>query len=223
MIETESYMQLLLSELKKAFGARFVYLGLQGSYLRGEATEDSDFDVMVVIDKLSASDLDLYKQLLGALPYREKACGFICGREELGNWNLLEIAHVLHTTKDYYGELSLLVPKYSNSDIKSFVRLSVCNMYHEICHRYIYSDIESNETLLPVTYKGVFFILQNYYYLRCGRFCKTKQELFSVLSNEDKAVFETAQLIANKCDYDFDSAFDTLFSWCKRMLSENCL
>lgn len=220
MIEVELHIQNILSALKKAFGERLVYLGLQGSYLRGEATEQSDFDVMVVIKDLSASDLDLYKSVIGSLPHCEKACGFICGSEELCNWNALEIAHLLHTTKDYYGSLSELVPHCDERDVRSFIKLSVGNIYHELCHRYIYSDSDNNRKSLPFTYKGVFFILQNSYYLREKVFYKTKRELYSMLSCEDKAVFEIAQAIANNSDYDFDIAFNTLLCWCKKMLCE---
>ncbi|MBO5914049.1 MAG: nucleotidyltransferase domain-containing protein [Clostridia bacterium] len=220
MIEVELHIRNILCGLKKAFGERLVYLGLQGSYLRGEATEESDFDIMVVIKDLSASDLDLYKSVIGSLPHCEKACGFICGSEELRNWNALEITHLLHTTKDYYGELSELVPRCDERDIRSFIKLSVGNIYHELCHRYIYSDSDNNRKSLPFTYKGVFFILQNSYYLREKVFYKTKRELYSLLSCEDKAVFEIAQAIANNSDYDFDTAFNTLLCWCKKMLCE---
>ena len=50
MFDLQSYLSRLLSLLRRTFGPRLVYLGLQGSYLRGEATENSDIDVMAVID-----------------------------------------------------------------------------------------------------------------------------------------------------------------------------
>lgn len=53
MLNAESYMQRLICALRAAFGKRLVYVGLQGSYLRGEATEGSDIDPMVIIDDLS--------------------------------------------------------------------------------------------------------------------------------------------------------------------------
>ena len=56
-----------------------------GSYARGEGTEDSDIDVVLVLDKLLAADLRIYRNMLDELPYREKTCGFISGRQELEN------------------------------------------------------------------------------------------------------------------------------------------
>ena len=49
MFNAEKYIQALLSVMKDDFGERLMYVGLQGSYLRGEATEDSDIDIMAVI------------------------------------------------------------------------------------------------------------------------------------------------------------------------------
>ena len=39
MFGIEEYIEKLTDKLKGAFGERLLYIGLQGSYLRGEATE----------------------------------------------------------------------------------------------------------------------------------------------------------------------------------------
>ena len=135
MIDIESYIRQLIPLLKDCSGARLTYVGLQGSYLRGEATDTSDIDIMVVIDGLSVNDLDRYRAMIQSLKHFDKSCGFICGKEDIANWNPLEICHLLNCTKDYFGVLSELVPTYTKEDIWNFVKLSVNNLYHEICHR----------------------------------------------------------------------------------------
>ena len=45
----DNYLEKLISRCKESFGGRLVYAGLQGSYLRGEATDNSDIDVMVEV------------------------------------------------------------------------------------------------------------------------------------------------------------------------------
>ena len=52
MIRIEEYIDGLTDILADAFGERLVYIGLQGSYLRNEATENSDIDIMAVIDDI---------------------------------------------------------------------------------------------------------------------------------------------------------------------------
>lgn len=48
--DVDRYLEKLIGECKNAFGARLLYVGLQGSYMRGEANENSDIDVMMMHD-----------------------------------------------------------------------------------------------------------------------------------------------------------------------------
>ncbi len=218
MFQPTLYISALLALLKKAFGDRLLYVGLQGSYLRGEATENSDIDIMVVLDAMKVSDLGVYRQAIHALPDANKSCGFICGRDELLHWNPLEICHLLHSTKDYHGVLADLVPAYTRHDVAAFVKLSLGNLYHEICHRSIHAPQERNIAALPGTYKQVFFILQNLHFLETGSFIGTKQELLSALSGKDKQVLETAISLGSGKSFDFEEAFALLYAWCREAL-----
>jgi len=213
-------MEELIKRLKEAFGERLAYIGLQGSYLRKEETDHSDIDVMAVIDNLSVEDLRIYRQTLVTAGNFEKSCGFICSRADLEHWNPLEICHLLHTTRDYYGELKNLVPSYSMEDERNYVRFSLNNLYHEICHRYIHADREHNVSKLPITCKSVFFIMQHLYYLKSGHFIPTKQELLACVRDDDKTVLELSISVQQQKDYDFDRAFSALFCWCQRALAQ---
>ena len=220
MFQVDEYLQDLIVSMKGVFGERLLYVGLQGSYLREEATETSDIDIMIVIKDLSRRDMDLYREIILGMPDYKKSCGFICGMDELSGWNPLELCHLVHTTKDYYGNLSVLISKYRDQDVLNYIKVSVGNLYHELCHRYIHADRMKNHQRLPMTYKGVFFILQNLYYLKTGIFYTTKKGLLEILEERDKEIMEISLCIASDEEYDFDRAFDTLFSWCKRTLSE---
>ncbi len=219
MFKAEEYISALTELLKKLYCERLLYVGLQGSYLRGEATEDSDIDIMAVIENMTVKDLDEYRKAIMSLGGYDKSCGFICGADELKNWNPLEICHLLHTTKDYFGELSKLVPEYTQDDVHSFVKLSLGNLYHEICHRYIHAPKEKSVSDLPYTYKAVFFILQNLHWLKTGMFINSKQELVEALSGKDKLVLEKAISLSKGAHFEFDEAFELLFSWCKEALA----
>lgn len=219
MIRIEEYIDGLTDILADAFGERLVYIGLQGSYLRNEATENSDIDIMAVIDDISVEDLDTYRQALVSIGNFDKSCGFICGRADLSHWNPLELCHLLNTTKDYYGELKNLVPAYTMEDERNYVKFSLNNLYHEICHRYIHADREHNISRLPVTCKSVFYIVQHLHYLRTGNFIPTKRELLECVQDKDKAVLELGVSLRNDDGYDFDRAFSLLFRWCQSALA----
>lgn len=218
MFKTDVYIPALIELLKAAYKERLLYVGLQGSYLRNEATDHSDIDIMVVISDMSVSDLAKYREAISSLEDYDKSCGFICGIEELKNWNPLEICHLLHTTKDYYGTLAKLLPEYTKNDVRNFVKMSLGNLYHEICHRYIHAPKEKNIAKLAYTYRSVFFILQNLYYLDSGKFISTKKELREALSGKDRLVLETAISLSDGTEFDFDEAFALLFTWCKETM-----
>ncbi len=218
MFRIEEYIEELIDTLKNAFGERLVYIGLQGSYLRHEETENSDIDIMAVIDNLSVEDLKTYQKALISVGNFNKSCGFICGKADLEHWNPLEICHLLNTTKDYYGELKNLVPAYTMEDERNYVKISLNNLYHEICHRYIHADRESNVSKLPMTCKSVFFIMQHLYYLGSGKFISTKRELLECVQDEDRIVLELSISLQNKICFDFDEVFSILFDWCQRSL-----
>ncbi len=219
MFRIDEYINELIISLKNVLGERLMYIGLQGSYLRNEETENSDIDIMAVIDNLSVEDLKTYQKALVSAGNFDKSCGFICGKDDLEHWNPMEICHLLNTTKDYYGELKNLVPAYTIEDERNYVKLSLNNFYHEICHRYIHADREYNVLKLPITCKSVFFIMQHLYYLSSGNFIPKKRELLECVQDEDKTVLELSISLQNNIDCDFDKAFSILFNWCQNALS----
>lgn len=218
MFRIDEYIDRLITSLKDVFEERLMYIGLQGSYLRNEETKNSDIDIMAVIDNLSAEDLKTYQKALVSVGSFEKSCGFICGKDDLEHWNPLEICHLLNTTKDFYGELKNLVPAYTIEDERNYIKLSLNNLYHEICHRYVHAGREYNVLKLPITCKSVFFIMQHLYYLSSGNFIQTKRELLECVQDGDKTVLELSISLQNNTNYDFDNAFSILFKWCQNVL-----
>ena len=212
MIELDAYLRELISACRSAFGGRLMYVGLQGSYLRGEANEDSDIDVMVILDGFSAEDMDEYRGILQKIGHFEKSCGFICGREEMSRWNPLEVCQLKHTTKDLYGALSGFLPDASRADEINYVKYSLGELYHALCHRYIHTGRENNAAKFRVTCKRLFFLIQNLHYLESGEFVTTKSDLKKTVSEEDRRALTLAELPDG---YDFDSAFSFLFAWCQ--------
>ena len=60
MIDITTWMSEFLQKLNHKFENRVWFVGLQGSYGRGEARDTSDIDVVVIFDKLSAADIQEY-------------------------------------------------------------------------------------------------------------------------------------------------------------------
>lgn len=56
----DDWMNEYLNKLQVLFGSRLRFVGLQGSYGRGEATDGSDIDVVVILDIVAPEDLKAY-------------------------------------------------------------------------------------------------------------------------------------------------------------------
>lgn len=211
MFNPEDYLARLTARLTEAFGARLIYVGLQGSYLRGEAGPDSDIDAMVVMDRLTLADLDAYRRIIHTLEAPEKSCGFICSRDDLARWNPLEICHLTHATRDVYGRLADLVPTWDARDLRSFLQLSVGNLYHALCHSRVHGSPEEQAAVLAAGCKGAFFILQNLHFMDSGVFAASRRTLLPLLSGPDRQVMFLAP--------DDPEAFPTLLGWCQTTLA----
>ena len=216
--DIEKYVQELIRRLQDEFGERLIYVGLQGSFRRGEADENSDIDIMVTLDRLDATDLDRYRKIIAALPAFERSCGFISGRGELKNWPRHEICQLLHETKDCYGSLRPLLPEFERKDVEDFVRISIGNLYHLLCHGRIHGALEECADRLRGLYKAVFYILQNSFYLQTGEWVMTGTELAARLSGPDREVMQMALTVRSGAEFDTEKAFTLLFDWCRNFL-----
>jgi predicted nucleotidyltransferase len=105
MIDITTWIPTFLQALKRTFGDRVYFIGLQGSYGRGEATDASDIDMVVILDKLSVSDIHSYNAMLDTLAHRELICGFLSGKKEILAWEPSDLFQFYYDTKPIKGSL----------------------------------------------------------------------------------------------------------------------
>ena len=150
-----------INEYQKAvenkFGNRIWFIGLQGSYGRGEATEQSDIDMVLILDNISIEDLKAYSDILDTLPERSKACGFISGKEELFSWEPSDLFQFYYDTVPIKGSLDILLNYIQRDDIRRAIRIGTCNVYHICVHNLVH---EKSLDILKAIYKSAVFILQ---------------------------------------------------------------
>ena len=116
------WMTCLTQKLQAAFEKRLLFVGLQGSCQRGEATAQIDIDVVVLLDTVCRRELSLYRSILAEMPWNERACGFICGKEEFTHWPKHEIFRFCQDTRAFYGNLEQLAPSITQTDIQESLR-----------------------------------------------------------------------------------------------------
>ena len=108
MFDLDRWLDKYIEAVDAAFGARIVFIGLQGSYARGEANEGSDIDVVLILNSLTLDDLTLYKNAIAGLKERTKICGFVSGTEELKAWDKADLFQFCRDTKALYGDLEFI-------------------------------------------------------------------------------------------------------------------
>ena len=159
MIDPQAWLAGVLPQLQQVFGARLRYLGLQGSYRRGEATETSDIDLVVLLGSLELDDLDAYRAIVRAMPEGEKACGFIGGIAELLHWPRHELFTLKQDTTDYYGKLDDFLPVITDSDAAEAAKIGTSTLLHLLTHSYLYAEADSRPAILKEAYKAAFFVM----------------------------------------------------------------
>ncbi|MGB2578467.1 hypothetical protein AAIR98_000386 [Elusimicrobium simillimum] len=205
------WMEDLTGKLTAAFGPRLLFVGLQGSYRRGEETAASDIDAVVILDTLSTADLKEYKNITATMPKAELVCGFISGKAELLNWPKQEIFQFYNDTVTFYGNLDAVVPQIGRDDIVNAVKTGASGLYHAAAHTYLHGDIDG---VLPALYKNTFFVLLPLQYLRDGKFHSSRKELLANLNGIDKEILE----ICMGKESPPQEKFEKLFNWCGALL-----
>ena len=188
MIDITGWMQNFLQTLNKTFANRAWFVGLQGSYSRGEATETSDIDVVVILDKLSASDIQKYSAMLDTLPHRELICGFLSGKDELLKWEPSDLFQFYYDTTPIKGSLDELLTAIDEAAVKRAIKIGACNIYHGCVHNMLH---EKNEDILRGLYKSASFVVQAIVFWQTGKYIKHQKELLLIACPDEQAIVNT--------------------------------
>lgn len=191
----DRWMEEYRRSAEERFGGRIWFMGLQGSYGRGEATEESDIDVVLILDRLDTSDLQEYSRMLDALPERNRICGFVSGREELLAWETSDLFQFCHDTVPVLGSLEPLLQGIGEEDIRRAVRIGACNIYHMCAHNLVH---EKSMDILKGLYKSAAFTLQAVAFLQTGIYEKKKETLRLRLCAGDRQILETGLELKRK-------------------------
>ena len=215
MIDITNWMQIFLQTLNKTFENRVWFVGLQGSYGRGEATESSDIDVVVILDELSASDIQTYHDMLDSLPHRELICGFVSGKDEILNWEPSDLFQFYHDTTAIKGSLDYLLPLIDDVAIERAIKMGAGNLYHGCVHNMLH---EKSEDILKGLYKAASFVVQAIVFKQTGNYIKHQSQVLQVASVEEQMITETFLKYKNGEAVDFNEASQMLFEWSKKWI-----
>ena len=215
MIEITAWTNTFLNALNDYFGDRVWFVGLQGSFARGEESENSDIDMVVILDELSVSDIATYNTMLGTLPHRELICGFLSGKNEIINWEPSDLFQFYYDTKPIKGSLDELLPLLDENAVNRAIKIGVCNIYHGCVHNML---IDKSEEILRGLYKSASFTLQAIAFKQTGRYIRHQKDLPEILSPDERVIVETFLKLKNGGVVEFDTMSENLFNWAKKWI-----
>ena len=167
MVDITTWMNDFLQNLNHTFENRVWFVGLQGSYGRGEATETSDIDVVVILDELSAMDIQTYNKMLDTLPHRELICGFLSGKDDIMNWEPSDLFQFCYDTTPIKGSLDEVLTVVDESAVNRAIKIGACNIFHGCVHNML---IDKSEDILRGLYKSASFVVQAIVFKQTGKY-----------------------------------------------------
>ena len=218
MIDITAWMEDFLQALNETFANRVWFVGLQGSYGRGEATNTSDIDVVVILDELSAMDIQTYNDMLDTLSHRDLICGFLSGKSEVLNWEPSDLFQFCHDTTPIQGSLDEVLAIVDARAVNRAIKIGACNIFHGCVHNMLY---EKSEDILRGLYKSASFVVQAIVFKQTGNYIIHQKDLLQVVSFDERVIVETFLNLKNGGTVEFNLMSETLFAWSKKWIFEN--
>ena len=218
MVDIRTFTDGFLQALDKDFGKRVWFVGLQGSYGRGEATETSDIDVVVILDELSATDIESYNAMLDTLPQRELICGFLSGKNELLHWEASDLFQFYYDTTPIKGSLDELLSVIDEEAVGRAIKIGACNIYHSCVHNMLH---EKSEQILRGLYKSASFVVQAIAFKQTGKYVKHQKDLLGVVSPDEQAILHTFLQLKSGGAVDFDAMSEALFAMARKWIGDS--
>lgn len=209
------------NKLVAEFGSRLVFTGIQGSRARGEARNNSDIDLVVLLDHVRADDLARYRAVIQAMPRSELACGFIGSERVLATWPRHELFQLYHDTTALHGALPGAGP-FTKDDAIEAARIGVSGIYHAACHAFMFDGSNAVDNILEPLFKGASFVLQALQFARTGSYPRTKAELASQLDGDEARILEIGrdwQACRPSDDRERKQLIDLLLHWSEGILA----
>lgn len=217
MVDITAWMNDFLQKLNHTFENRVWFVGLQGSFARGEATETSDIDTVVILDELSAMDVQNYNKMLNTLPYRELICGFLSGKDDIMNWEPSDLFQFCHDTTPIKGSLDEVLTFVDEIAVNRAIKVGACNIFHGCVHNMLH---EKSEDILRGLYKSASFVVQAIVFKQTGKYIRHQKDMLKIVSPDERVIVETFLNLKHGRAVEFNTMSEMLFIWAKKWIKK---
>lgn len=214
-MDIDAWMNDLIDQLKTEFKERLVLVGLQGSRARGEQREDSDIDVVVVIEDLNANDLASYRSIVQRMPHAELACGFIGSPDVLAAWPRYDVFNLANDTDIRYGSFDFMDTEFTAGEAKLAADACASEIYHALCHTAVFEP-NMLPDLLQGCLKSVFFGIRAKHFAQTGEFVNSRAQLLNLANSDEKKLLQAYDVNVQMDDQELARR---LFQWSNNELA----
>lgn len=184
-MDIDTWMNDLIDQLKTEFKERLVLVGLQGSRARGEQREDSDIDVVVVVEDLNADDLASYRSVIQKMPHAELACGFIGSPDVLAAWPRHDVFNLVNDTDIRYGSFDFMDAEFPAEEAKLAADACASEIYHALCHTAVFEP-NMLPDILQGCLKSIFFGIRAKHFAQTGKFVNSRVQLLNLVNDSER-------------------------------------
>ena len=188
-MDIDAWMNNLIEQLMIEFKERLVLVGLQGSRARGEQREDSDIDIVVVIEDLNAHDLASYRSVVQRMQHAELACGFVGSPDVLAAWPRHDVFNLVNDTNIRYGSFDFMDTKFTAEEAKLAADACASGIYHALCHTAVFEP-NMLPDLLQGCLKSVFFGIRAKHFAQTGEFVNSRAQLSDLANDDEKKLLQ---------------------------------
>lgn len=214
-MDIDVWMNDLIDQLKTEFKERLVLVGLQGSRARDEQREDSDIDIVVVIEDLNADDLASYRSVIQKMPHAELACGFIGSPDVLAAWPRHDVFNLANDTDIRYGSFDFMDAEFPAEEAKLAADACASEIYHALCHTAVFEP-NMLPDLLQGCLKSVFFGIRAKHFAQTGEFVNSRAQLLNLANSDEKKLL---QAYDGNVQMDDQELARRLFQWSNNELA----
>ena len=214
-MDIDTWMNDLIDQLKTEFKERLVLVGLQGSRARGEQREDSDIDVVVVVEDLNADDLASYRSVIQKMPHAELACGFIGSPDVLAAWPRHDVFNLANDTDIRDGSFDFMDAEFPAEEAKLAADACASEIYHALCHTAVFEP-NMLPDLLQGCLKSVFFGIRAKHFAQTGEFVNSRAQLLNLANSDEKKLL---QAYDRNVQMDDQELARRLFQWSNNELA----
>ena len=153
-----------------------------------------------------------YRTIIGEMPERQLACGFLGGLNEMKVWPRYDLTAFHYGSEVLYGDMADVIGPITRGDIFDNAMVALSNINHAVRHAMIYDEsLTAAARAAKDLYKAEFFVIQAWHLLTTAEYVGKRRALaLAAMNSEDGLVLQEFEHWSENTEQREKSPLDTL-------------